>query len=66
MNWQIIEGNWQHFSCKLKERWSDLTDVQLELIAGKRTELVDQIRRTYGISHEDADAQIRRYEKYRP
>jgi uncharacterized protein YjbJ (UPF0337 family) len=66
MNWQIIEGNWQHFGSKLKDRWGNLTDAQLDLIAGKRTELVDQIRRTYGISHEEAEDQIRRYEKYRP
>lgn len=66
MNWQIIEGNWEHFGCKLKEQWGNLTDVQLELIAGKRNELVSQMQKAYGISREEAEDQIRRYEKYRP
>jgi uncharacterized protein YjbJ (UPF0337 family) len=66
MNWQIIEGDWKHFGCKLKAQWGNLTDVQLELIAGKRTELVGQMQQAYGISHEEAEAQVRRYEKYRP
>ncbi len=66
MNWKIIEGNWAHFGGKLQEQWSNLTDIQLEMIAGSRTELAGQVQQAYGISRDEAEEQIRRYEKYRP
>ncbi|MBA3033670.1 MAG: CsbD family protein [Gammaproteobacteria bacterium] len=63
MNWDIVEGNWKQFSGKVKSQWGKLTDDQLDVIAGKRTELVGKIQEAYGITKEDAEKQIKRFEE---
>ena len=39
MNWDRIEGNWKEFKGKVQQRWGDLTNDDLDVIKGKRTEL---------------------------
>ncbi len=36
MNWDQIAGNWKQFQGKVKEKWGDLTDDELDQIAGKQ------------------------------
>jgi uncharacterized protein YjbJ (UPF0337 family) len=36
MNWDQIEGNWKQLKGKVKEQWGNLTDDQIDQIAGKR------------------------------
>jgi uncharacterized protein YjbJ (UPF0337 family) len=70
MNWDIVEGNWKQFKGKVKARWGDLTDDHLEVIAGKRVELSGKLQEAYGITKDEAEKQIRLFEKrnkdYRP
>ena len=40
MNWDQVEGNWKQFKGKVKEKWGDLTDDELDSMAGKRDQLV--------------------------
>lgn len=63
MNWDIVEGNWKQFKGKVRARWGKLTDDQLELIAGKRIELAGRIQESYGISKDEAEAQIKIFEE---
>jgi uncharacterized protein YjbJ (UPF0337 family) len=70
MNWDIVEGNWKQFKGKVKARWGDLTEDHLEVIAGKRVELSGKLQEAYGITKDEAEKQIRLFEKrnkdYRP
>ena len=70
MNWDIVEGNWKQFKGKVKARWGSLTDDHLDMIAGKRVELAGKIQEAYGITKDEAEQQIKRFEalnkKYRP
>ena len=36
MNWDQVEGNWKQFKGKVKEKWGDLTDDDLDQAAGRR------------------------------
>lgn len=63
MNWDQIEGNWQQFKGNVKEKWGMLTDDQLNLIAGKRDQLVGKIQIVYGISVEEAENQLEEWRK---
>jgi uncharacterized protein YjbJ (UPF0337 family) len=63
MNWDIVEGNWKQFSGKVKAQWGKLTDDQLDVIAGRRTELVGKVQEAYGISKDEAEQQIKRFEE---
>lgn len=62
MNWDIAIGNWKQFKGKVKAQWGDLTDDQLEAIAGRRTELAGKIQEAYGVSKDEAERQIRDFE----
>ena len=35
MDWNRIEGNWKQAKGKIKEKWGNLTDDDLDKIAGK-------------------------------
>ena len=70
MNWDIVEGNWKQFKGKVKEQWGELTDDNLDRIAGKRDQLSGRIQEVYGISKDEAEKQVRDFEDrnrdYRP
>jgi uncharacterized protein YjbJ (UPF0337 family) len=63
MNWDIIEGNWKQFKGEVRAQWGKLTDKQLDVIAGKRTELAGKLQEAYGITKEEAEKQIGRFEQ---
>jgi uncharacterized protein YjbJ (UPF0337 family) len=63
MNWQTVEGNWSEAKGKIKEAWGQLTDDELDVIAGKRDQLVGLIQKTYGVAREEAERQVRRFER---
>ncbi len=62
MNWDIVEGNWKQFKGKAKEQWGKLTDDDLDVIAGKRDQLVGRVQQAYGVSKDEAEKQIRDFE----
>ncbi len=58
MNWNEIEGNWKQFTGKVKEKWGNLTDDDLDTINGKRDQLIGKIQAKYGIAREEAEKQV--------
>ena len=62
MNWDRIEGNWKQFKGNVKEQWGKLTDDQLDVIAGKRDQLVGKIQNSYGIGKDEAEKQLKDWE----
>lgn len=63
MNKDIIEGNWEELKGIVKEQWGELTDDRLQVIAGRREQLAGEIQQAYGISKEEAEKQVRAFEK---
>lgn len=62
MNWDIVAGNWKQFKGTVKTQWGKLTDDQLDVIAGKRTELAGKIQESYGITKDEVEKQIKAFE----
>jgi uncharacterized protein YjbJ (UPF0337 family) len=58
MNWDRIEGNWNAFKGKVKQKWGKLTDDDLYVIEGKRTELSGRLQQRYGVAKDEAERQI--------
>ncbi len=58
MNWDQVQGNWKQFKGNVKQQWAKLTDDDLDLIDGKRMELVGRIQVRHGITKELAEKQI--------
>ena len=62
MNWDQIEGNWKQLKGTAKSRWGKLTDDQLDVIAGKREQLIGRIQEAYGTTRETTERQIAQWQ----
>jgi uncharacterized protein YjbJ (UPF0337 family) len=58
MNWDQLEGKWKQYSGKVKEKWGKLTDDDLEVVHGRRDQLVGKIQERYGIVKQEAEKQV--------
>src|SRR4029079_593479 len=58
MNWDRIEGNWKQFTGKAKQQWGKLTDDDLTVVQGRRTELIGKIQERYGVARDEAEKQV--------
>ncbi|MFO1500884.1 MAG: CsbD family protein [Verrucomicrobiota bacterium] len=62
MNEDRLKGNWKQFKGKIKEHWGKLTDDDLDVLEGKRDQVVGKIQERYGIGKEEAEKQYREFE----
>jgi uncharacterized protein YjbJ (UPF0337 family) len=58
MNWDRIEGNWKQFKGKVREKWGDLSDSDLERINGRRDQFEGVLQERYGIGRDVAKKNI--------
>jgi uncharacterized protein YjbJ (UPF0337 family) len=63
MNWDRISGNWTQWKGRVRERWGKLTDDELDVVAGRRDELAGRIQQVYGLTRDEADRQLRNWER---
>lgn len=63
MNWGIVKSTWKQFRGEVRAYWGELTDDHLDVIAGRRNVLAGKIQETYGISRDEVEQQIRRFEQ---
>ena len=66
MNEDRIEGNWKQFKGKVKEQWGKLTDDDLDVIAGKRDQLLGKLQERHGLAREAAEEQPKGWEQRNP
>ena len=58
MNWSTIENSWQSYKAGAKQRWSKLSDEQIDDTMGKREQLASSVQQAYSISRDEVDRQI--------
>jgi uncharacterized protein YjbJ (UPF0337 family) len=63
--WEKIKGSWNQTKGAVKEQWGKLTDDDLLEIEGRRDQLVGKIQTRYGITREQAEAQVSTWEQKR-
>lgn len=66
MNEDRIDGNWTQFKGKVKEQWGKLTDDDLDIIAGKRDQLLGRIQERHGIARDEAEKQLAAFQDRNP
>jgi uncharacterized protein YjbJ (UPF0337 family) len=49
-----LQGDWKQVRCKLKERWRELSDDDIDRINGQRDQLVGTLQKRYGKTLADA------------
>lgn len=62
MNRDQLEGQWKDMKGKVREQWGKLTDDDMDVIAGKRDQLVGRIQQRYGTAKEDAEREVKEFE----
>ena len=62
MNEYRISGNWKQFKGKVKEKWGQLTDDDLDVVEGKREQLAGRIQERYGYNKDQAEKELKTWE----
>jgi uncharacterized protein YjbJ (UPF0337 family) len=63
MNQDRIAGQWKQLSGKIKAKWGRLTDDDLTRAEGDAEYLSGRVQERYGIAKDEADRQIKDFEK---
>jgi uncharacterized protein YjbJ (UPF0337 family) len=58
INWDEIEGEWKQIKGKVKQKWAELTDDEVDEIGGKKDVLVGKVQKRYGIARDEAEKQV--------
>ena len=66
MNQDRVEGNWLQFKGKVKEQWGKLTDDDLDVIAGKRDQLLGKVQERHGLTLAEAEKQLDSFHRSNP
>jgi uncharacterized protein YjbJ (UPF0337 family) len=59
MNNLQLKGNWNIAKGKLKQKWADLTDDDLDYVEGKEEELIGRIQKRTGQEREEIEKAIK-------
>jgi uncharacterized protein YjbJ (UPF0337 family) len=63
MDWDRIQGNWKQVAGKAKEQWGKLTDDDVDVVAGRRGQLVGKIQERYGVARDEAERQLSEWQR---
>lgn len=55
MDRNVSEGKWKQMRGKIKEKWGDFTDDDLDRIQGRKENLIGRLQERYGKSRQDAE-----------
>lgn len=58
MNWDQVEGKFDQYKGKIREKWGKLTDNDVTTLKGKRDKLSGVIQEKYGLKKEKAEKEI--------
>jgi uncharacterized protein YjbJ (UPF0337 family) len=60
MNTLVIKGDWNIAKGKLKQKWADLTDDDLQYLEGEQEELLGRIQKRTGETREAIENAIQK------
>ena len=55
MNSDVIKGKWKQLKGEVREGWGELTDEDVDEIAGRKEHFVGKVQERYGMKKEDAE-----------
>ncbi len=58
MNMDVVEGKWKELRGKVQQQWGNLTESDLDQIAGRRTELEGLLQKRHGYTRERAQREV--------
>jgi uncharacterized protein YjbJ (UPF0337 family) len=58
-----LKGRWNELKGRVKEKWGELTDDDIDRIEGRRDQLVGAIQQQYGKARDEAEQEVQRWER---
>ena len=58
MNWDVIKGNWTQLKGKVREQWGDLTDDEVDKVAGEKDQFVGMLQTKYGKARDETEREV--------
>ena len=58
MNTTLLKGNWNVIKGKLRQKYADLTDDDLQYLEGKEEEMLGKLQKKLGKSREEVEDEI--------
>lgn len=58
INSDVLEGKWKQLKGKIRQQWGDLTDDDVDRIAGHRDVFLGVLQERYGYSRAEAESQL--------
>jgi uncharacterized protein YjbJ (UPF0337 family) len=63
MNWDTVKGDWKQFTGKVREKWGELTDDELDQVKGRRDQFEGLIQKKYGLAKDEVKRQVDEFER---
>ena len=63
MNEDTLTGQWNQLKGKVREKWGNLTNDDIDVIKGRSDQLVGRIQERYGIERSEAERQVKEWMK---
>lgn len=58
MNWDTIQGQWNQWTGKIRQKWGELTDDDIAQMKGQRDQIVGKIQEKYGRTKEEVQKEV--------
>lgn len=58
MNDNTLKGQWNDMKNSVKQKWSEMTDDDMDHVNGDRDRLVGRVQERYGRNREDAEREV--------
>ena len=63
LNTDIVEGKWKEIKGKIRTKWAEFTDQEVEKMKGTQEELEGALQKKYGYKKEEAREHINAFIK---
>jgi uncharacterized protein YjbJ (UPF0337 family) len=58
MNSDQLEGKWKQVKGEVREKWGKLTDDDIQIVGGRRDQLIGRVQERYGMAREAATKEV--------
>ena len=62
MNWDTAKGDWKQFSGKIREKWGEFTDDELQAARGRRDQFEGLLQKKFGLAKDEVKRQVDEFE----
>ena len=62
MNWDTMKGDWKQIKGKVREKWGEFTDDELDQVKGRREQFEGLLQKKFGMAKDEVKRQVDDFE----